>query len=304
MRIIKDTGFMRCHFWCRNQAELWGNICKIKTFSFFFFQAAGSQTDPEPPNTPQLLPRSLINSWELEESQGAQGGYPAHLLPSASPSSSATDTHPLLSDILPTSDDPSLPSLLFLTHRHLWVLKTDFRELAEMERRSADLHHASSSSSWCRLVRVPLGSVVLHPGERASQVGDRTSNTACPDPKHHHRYRGFESIHVSNLKDWKNWLLLLVVLFFNLLFNHHFVSRRSHTVELLLGGQRLLLLFPLAQDRSSFLVELSQRRASLEGLKMVAMTRVCTPCPHQGHHTQGENQLTDQDGIISADGFV
>lgn len=95
-----------------------------------------------------------------------------------------------------------------------------------------------------------------------------------------------------------------MVLFFNLLFNHHFVSRRSHTVELLLGGQRLLLLFPLAQDRSSFLVELSQRRASLEGLKMVAMTRVCTPCPHQGHHTQGENQLTDQDGIISADGSV
>ncbi len=69
------------------------------------------------------------------------------------------------------------------------------------------------------------------------------------------------------------------------------MSRRSHTVELLLGGQRLLLLFPLAQDRSSFLGELSQRRASLEGLKMVALPRPCTLCPHQGQHTQGGDQL-------------
>lgn len=155
--------------------------------SLLFYQTAGSQTELEPPNTPQLLPRSLINSWELEESQGAQGGYPAHLLLS---SSSASDTHPLLSDMLSNRQDPSLPSLFFLTYRHLWVLNMDLRELAEKERRSADLRHSSSSSSWCRLVRVPLGSVVLHPSERASQVGDRTSNTSCPDPKHHRRYRG------------------------------------------------------------------------------------------------------------------
>ncbi|KAK9529582.1 hypothetical protein VZT92_013664 [Zoarces viviparus] len=217
-------------------------------------QAAKSQTDPEPHNTPQLFPRSLVNSWELEESQGAQGGYPAFLLLSSSSSSSSSssvlDTHPLLSDILSQREDSSLPSLLFLTHRHLWVLKMDFRELAERERRSADLHHpsssSSSSSSWCRLVRVPLGSVVLHPRERASQVGDRTSSTSCPDPKHHHR--------------------------------------RSHTVELLLDGQRLLLLFPLAQNRSPFLGLLSQRRASLEGLKMVALAQPCRSCPQQGRH--------------------
>ncbi|XP_044076457.1 nischarin isoform X2 [Siniperca chuatsi] len=212
-------------------------------------QAAGSQTDLEPSNPPQLLPRSLINSWELEESQGAQGGYPAHLLPSSP--SSGPDTHPLLSDILSKKEEPSLPSLLFLTHRHLWVLKMDFSELAERDRRSPDLHHSSSSSSsssssWCKLVRVPLGSVVLHPRERAS----------CPDAKHGHR--------------------------------------RSHTMELLLGGQRLLLLFPLAQDRSSFLGDLSQRRASLEGLKMVALPWPCTPCPHQGQHTQGCYRSRDQ----------
>ncbi|XP_045885200.1 nischarin isoform X4 [Micropterus dolomieu] len=230
--------------------ELW----QTRTELTLLIQAAGFQTDLEPPNPPQLLPHSLINSWELEECQGAQGGYPAHLFISSS-SSSAPDTQPLLSGILSKSEEPSLPSLLFLTHRHLWVLKMDFRELAERERSCADLYH-SSSSSWCRLVRVPLGSVVLHPRESASQAGDRTSNTSCPEPKHHHR--------------------------------------RSHTVELLLGGQRLLLIFPLAQDRSSFLGELSQRRASLEGLKMVALPWPCTPCPHQGQHTEGCYRSRDQ----------
>lgn len=66
-------------------------------------------------------------------------------------------------------------------------------------------------------------------------------------------------------------------------------------MELLLGGQRLLLLFPLTQDRSSFLRDLSQRRASLEGLKMVALPR---PCPHQGQHTQGRHWFirSDEEG--------
>ncbi|KAM7421986.1 hypothetical protein PAMA_010187 [Pampus argenteus] len=203
-------------------------------------------SDPETLNTPQLLPHSLLNSWELEESQGARGGYPAHLLPS---STSTPDTHQLLPDILSQKGEPTLPSLLFLTHRNLWVLKVNFRELAESERSSSSSCSSSFSSSWCRLVRVPLGSVVLHPREKAHQVGDKTSNMSCSDPKHHHR--------------------------------------RSHTVEMLLGGQRLLLLFPLALDRSSFLVDMSQRRASLEGLKMVALPRPCRRCPHQEQHTQG-----------------
>uniref|UniRef100_A0A8D3DS00 Nischarin n=1 Tax=Scophthalmus maximus TaxID=52904 RepID=A0A8D3DS00_SCOMX len=63
------------------------------------------------------------------------------------------------------------------------------------------------------------------------------------------------------------------------------VCQRSHKVELLLGNQRLLLLFPLSHDRSSFLGELSQRRASLEGLKMLALPQTSRPCPHRGEHT-------------------
>lgn len=144
------------------------------------------KSEPKPPDSPRLLPPSLLSSWELEESRGAQGGYPAFLLLCSS-SSSPPGTHPLLSDLLSERKDAGLPSLLFLTHRHLWVLKMDFRELAERERSSEDLHPSSFSSSGCRLVRVPLGSVVLHPRERTSQVGAGTSNPSCPDPKHPHR---------------------------------------------------------------------------------------------------------------------
>lgn len=146
----------------------------------FLFQAAECKTGSEPSNIPQLLPRSLINSWELEETQGAQGGYPAHLLSS---STSSLGSHPLLSDILSQKEESRLPSLLFLTHRHLWVLKMNFRELTERQRSNADLHQ----SSLCRLVRVPLGSVMLHPAERTSQAGDRTSDTSCLLPGHHLR---------------------------------------------------------------------------------------------------------------------
>uniref|UniRef100_A0A665VHY0 PX domain-containing protein n=1 Tax=Echeneis naucrates TaxID=173247 RepID=A0A665VHY0_ECHNA len=161
--------------------SLW---CRI-AFFFFFACAAKSHIDLEAPELqiPQLLPPSLINSWELEESQGAQGGYPAQLLPSST--SSSSDIHPLLLDILSQEDEPRLSSLLFLTHRHLWVLKIDFKELAERERSNADLH--DSSSSWCRLLRVPLGSVMLYPRERAPQMGGGTSKTPCPGPKHQHR---------------------------------------------------------------------------------------------------------------------
>ncbi|XP_047203473.1 nischarin isoform X2 [Girardinichthys multiradiatus] len=188
---------------------------------------------PEPRGGPQLLPPSLINSWEVEESQGARGGYPAHILCS----SSSGDVH-LLSDV--GSKDPSLLSLLFLTHRHLWVLRMDFKELSKKD--GPKVHQ--SSSSWCRLVRVALGSVLLHPKERDAQIGNGSDHISCPDPQH--------------------------------------CLRSQHSVDLLAGGQKLLLLFPLAQDRSSFLGELSQRRASLEGLKMVALPRHCRPCPGQG----------------------
>ena len=43
--------------------------------------------------------------------------------------------------------------------------------------------------------------------------------------------------------------------------------RAGHVVEVVLGGWRLGMVFPLAQDRLSFLGELGARTASLEGLR-------------------------------------
>lgn len=63
--------------------------------------------------------------------------------------------------------------------------------------------------------------------------------------------------------------------------------RSGHSVQLLLAGQRLLLLFPLAQDGGSFLRELNQRRASLEGLKMVPLP--AQQQQHQGQHAPGDD---------------
>uniref|UniRef100_A0A3P9HE48 Nischarin n=1 Tax=Oryzias latipes TaxID=8090 RepID=A0A3P9HE48_ORYLA len=175
---------------------------------------------------PQLLPPSLVTSWEQEESQGAQGGYPVYLLSSFS------------------SGDPDPPSLLFLTDEQLWVLKVDFTERAQREMSNMDLHQCSSS--WCRLVRFPLGSVVLHPRQRDAGFQGQTQHPVCPQPQH--------------------------------------VHRSGHSVELLLQGQRQLLLFPLTQDRSSFLEGLKQRKASLGGLQMLALPPLQPgkPCSLQG----------------------
>ncbi|XP_027857764.1 nischarin isoform X2 [Xiphophorus couchianus] len=192
---------------------------------------------PAPP-LPRLLPPSLLSPWEVEESLSARGGFPAHILcsSSSSPSSSspASGSAQLSSDLGP--EDAGLLSLLFLTPRTLWVLRMDFRH-PWTDR--PPVHLSSSLSSWCRLVRLALSSVLLHPDHR--EMGDGPDRVSCPDPQH--------------------------------------CLRRSHSVDLLAGGRRLLLLFPLAQDRSSFLGELSQRRASLEGLKVVALPRPCRPCP-------------------------
>ncbi|XP_053724972.1 nischarin isoform X1 [Synchiropus splendidus] len=200
----------------------------------------------ESTGSPQPIPRSLLNSWEVEESQGAAGGFLAHLT-----SSSATlDIHPL-SNVLATEEGAGLPSLLFLTNRHLWVLKMDFKAILG----------DSTLSSVYKLIRVPLGSVVCLPRKTAN-----THSSDCSDPQE------------------KN--------------------RSCHTLELLLGGQRLLLLLPLACDQRSFLEELIQRRASLDGLKMVALPRLCQPCQHQERQRQECSTCTDQCSCASTSRFL
>uniref|UniRef100_A0A1A8I0C1 Nischarin n=1 Tax=Nothobranchius kuhntae TaxID=321403 RepID=A0A1A8I0C1_NOTKU len=217
---------LTCRYWyIFSEAE---ELRQTKTELKVLLQASDLQNIPEALAAPQLLPPSLISSWEQEENLGAQGGYPSHII-----CCSSSDTSSLPSDVV--SEDPHLLSLLFLTHRHLWVLRMDFRDLA--------VHQSSSSSSWAKLVRVPLGSVVLHPRDRDAQMGDWTNLRSCSDPQHHLR------IH--------------------------------HSVELLLGAHRLLLLFLLAQDKTSFLDSLYQRRASMDGVKMVALPQLCRSGSHK-----------------------
>lgn len=177
----------------------------------------------EPGPGPLCLPQSLLNSWELEETVGAEWGYPAMLFLS---SSSSEDLHPLLQDLFDPRPGPGLPRLLFLTHRQLYVTVLNFRD-----RTGPGLGQSSQPGS--RLVRFPLGSVVVHSKE---------FNKRCIQ----HRLR---------------W---------------------THSVELLVLGQKLVLFFPVAQDRASFLEKLSLRRASLEGVRMVPLPRIRTHRDHQG----------------------
>lgn len=174
------------------------------------------QLDPVPSSSG--LPRSLLNSWELEESQSAEGGHPALLFITSSSSQPASQTQlpPLLQDVL--TPDPLLPRLLFLSHRQLYVLISDYRD---QTRTKPGLQQAQT-----RLVRFPLGLVVVH---------SREEKNCCDTLQHKQRW--------------------------------------GHSLELLLCGQRLLLFFPLAQDRALFLGKLSLKRASLEGVRIVALPR-------------------------------
>ncbi|XP_033829936.1 nischarin isoform X1 [Periophthalmus magnuspinnatus] len=173
------------------------------------------QMDPESLSDPiPGLPLSLLNSWEMEESRSAEGGFMA-LLFLFSPSSS--ELHPLLLDLF--SPAPLLPCLLLLSNRQLYVWVPDYRDHT-----GPGLQQSSS-----RLVRFPLGSVIVH---------RKDQSCCCNSPQHRLRW--------------------------------------SHSVQLLLCGQTLLLLFPLPHDGASFQGKLSLRRASLEGVRIVALPQTWT----------------------------
>lgn len=178
---------------------------------------AVSLDDPSPG-----LPPSLLNSWELEESRSADGGFLALLFLC----SSSTEPPPPLCDVL--SPASHVPRLLFLSHRQLYVWVPLY------------LEPAAAGLQESRLARFPLASVVVHSRERS----------CCDRPEHRLRW--------------------------------------DHSVELLLCGQRLLLLFPLPKDAASFLEKLRLRRASLEGVRMVALPQVPAQRGPTGGHRSTE----------------
>ncbi|KAI1890379.1 hypothetical protein AGOR_G00153120 [Albula goreensis] len=149
--------------------------------------APSSESASWPASAQQLL-RQLLPSWESEDSDCVvKGAFPAHLLDPASASSIEPPAAPrssLRSDILShvcpkdsrtesgtetdtdTERGPSsssLPCFLFLTHRHLCVLKLDFASL------SRDPPGGPRSRPGAKLTRVPLAAVLPRPRQGCGQ---------------------------------------------------------------------------------------------------------------------------------------
>uniref|UniRef100_A0A4W5KCG8 Nischarin n=1 Tax=Hucho hucho TaxID=62062 RepID=A0A4W5KCG8_9TELE len=227
------------------------------------------------PSTPQQLLHLLFTSWEFEENQGCvKGGYAAHLVETAvlasqtrqtsqqttlTPMKTCTNpdtstlqtlTNPLLSDILshvvPGGDRDSsccVPCVLFLTKRHLCVLKVDFKALArETTRDEPSDNHNQRLRSCSRLTRIPLVSVLPHPRPSALYVagaGSRSGSIPAYSP--------------SCPLAW-----------------HHRSPRDSRVMELLVGQERVTAVFPLPHDRLRFQRQFTLLRSSLRDIKSVA----------------------------------
>ncbi|KAK6320784.1 hypothetical protein J4Q44_G00077600 [Coregonus suidteri] len=227
------------------------------------------------PSSPQQLLQLLFTSWEFEENQDCvNGGYAAHLVetamlapqtrqtsqqttsstnPTSTPMKNSTNpqtptpTNPLLSDILShvvpggESGDSSccVPCVLFLTQRHLCVLKVDFKALARgTAREEPSGNHNQRLRSCTRLTRIPLASVLPHPRLSALYGAGAGSVPAysprCPLP----------------------W--------------HHPYPRDSHVMELLAGQERVTAVFPLPHDRLRFQRQFTLLRSGLRDIKTVA----------------------------------
>ncbi|XP_030634120.1 nischarin [Chanos chanos] len=126
------------------------------------------------PASPQQLLRQFLNSWEMEENDSmVRGGHSAHLLHLASLSclneevsntsqaQSSSVPPDTLSQLCPCESDQSftsVPCLLFLSGRHLCILKVDFVALT-----ARDLSEVQRVRLSSKLTRIPLGSVLLDP---------------------------------------------------------------------------------------------------------------------------------------------
>ncbi|XP_060766914.1 nischarin isoform X3 [Neoarius graeffei] len=118
----------------------------------------------------QSFIQQFLNSWEIDENDsGVKTGYIAHVLDHASLiQRSKNSSAP--SDILSSVHEShiSIPLLLFLTTRHLCVLKVDFVAMA-LKR------NGNCIRSCAKLTRIPLASTLLNP--KQCQTGQSSSVT-------------------------------------------------------------------------------------------------------------------------------
>lgn len=118
----------------------------------------------------QLFIQQFLNSWEIEENDsGVKTGYVAHVLDHTSLVQRSQNSS-VPSDILSPIHEShtSIPLLLFLTTRHLCVLKVDFVAMASKP-------NGNCIRSCAKLTRIPLASALLNP--KQSRTGQNLSVT-------------------------------------------------------------------------------------------------------------------------------
>ncbi|KAA0711996.1 Nischarin Imidazoline receptor 1 [Triplophysa tibetana] len=136
-----------------------------------------NQTNVVTSNTQQFI-RQFLNSWDFEENEASvKGGHLIHFFNPDSMSTSINNPgipYDVLSQIglFESEKDPtSNPMILFLTSRHLCVLKVDFITLA-----GRDPSEANAVRGCSKMTRIPLSFTLLKPKQGCSCRGVSTSH--------------------------------------------------------------------------------------------------------------------------------
>ncbi|KAI4884209.1 hypothetical protein NFI96_012854 [Prochilodus magdalenae] len=131
----------------------------------------------------QQFVEQFLNSWEIEESDsGVKSGLLAHVLDLASlftlsqVITNSPQRSSVPSDVLSTLHEShtSIPLVMFLTTRHLCILKIDFVALA-----SKDLAEGNRMRSCAKLTRIPLASTLLNPKRDCTDQSNSLAHRFC-----------------------------------------------------------------------------------------------------------------------------
>uniref|UniRef100_A0A4W4EYC0 PX domain-containing protein n=1 Tax=Electrophorus electricus TaxID=8005 RepID=A0A4W4EYC0_ELEEL len=136
------------------------------------------------PSNIQLFIQQFLNSWEVEEHCGVKSGYLAHVLNHATLFTSRQDITKkprqcsIPPDVLSSlhENQTFIPLILFLTPRHLCVLKVDFVALG-----SNAITEGNHLRSWSRLNRIPLASILLNPKHGCTGQSNAITHHFCDD---------------------------------------------------------------------------------------------------------------------------
>ncbi|XP_063071141.1 nischarin isoform X2 [Engraulis encrasicolus] len=264
-----------------------------------------AQLEQQAPTRPLSITQLLwqhLHSWEWEESDGAvKVGHAAHLLDPHGPVSHPQPHADILSHWCTstptptggstgtTTPDPntnttdgssseeerlsSVPCILFLTPRHLCVLKVDFQSLVEH-----DGPEGQGTRCCSRLTRIPLSAVLLSP----KQDYCPSHNGPPPAPV---SASALGSLLVPGVA---------AVTTSTSTSSPHVRLHDGHMVALMAGSQQLTAVFILPHDKFLFLRTFSQYRAGLRDIKTVAFLH--SKATQQHGHGHGHSRDTARRG--------